>query len=219
MIRILLFIAIVGSLVYLYKKDGGVNSFSDVTRKTKEASDAISKVSSSASEVAKKVALEAKERMPAASDYDPSSSDSERLNMVAPSSYFPHAKIVSLVEEKLSDGTVRVLKTVETTMKEPYVRIVEIYKGSRDEANRVDQVAMVANQLLLQLPQGMTEQKFYEGLVSAGASHVKKVGEDFLATFSAQPENPRALDEFMARVKKAVGTEVVVEPNYVRKMF
>ena len=48
---------------------------------------------------------------------------------------------------------------------------------------------------------------------------MKEISGAFLATFAAQPMDPRALDTFMSRVREVAGADVTVEPNYIRKLF
>ncbi|MGZ3694733.1 MAG: hypothetical protein ACXWQO_11160 [Bdellovibrionota bacterium] len=148
------------------------------------------------------------------------SGDSSALPAIAPKALFPGAKIVSREESAAdSSGKVHVIETMETDMKQKYVRVEETYiDGAVNQANLVQQNAMVANQLLAQKPEAMAEERFLQILGETGASEIKKVGESFLVTFRAEPENPHALESFIAKVKGAVG-ELVVEPNYLRRLF
>jgi hypothetical protein len=140
---------------------------------------------------------------------------------VRPSAYFPGARVLSSVTvEGRHRGEVLVIKTVETEMNEPYVRIEETYREAAGGAGRelVNQAAMVANQILVSRPQGVDEQTFVNVLFSAGAVDVKKRGAGYLATFPAAPEDPRALDSFIERVRESSGVALVIEPNYIRRL-
>ncbi|MGE3263429.1 MAG: hypothetical protein AB7K68_16750 [Bacteriovoracia bacterium] len=142
------------------------------------------------------------------------------LPAIAPRLLFPAARVLSRLESAAdSAGRVRVIKTVETAMRQKFVRVEEVYvEGKAESANLVEQNAMVANQLLAQKPAAMDEERFRRILEGTGASEIKKVGEGFLVTFQAEPENPLALDSFLSRVKSAVAG-LVVEPNYIRRLF
>ncbi|MGZ3686014.1 MAG: hypothetical protein ACXVCI_19320, partial [Bdellovibrionota bacterium] len=120
-----------------------------------------------------------------------------------------------------AQGRQRVIETVETGMKEPYVRVERTFKqdSSGVQHQLGGEVAMVANQLLLEKPDGLDKAAFKQLLKQAGAQDVKEIGEAFLATFAAQPLDPHALDTFMSRVKEVAGADVTVEPNYIRKLF
>lgn len=142
------------------------------------------------------------------------------LPAVTPRLLWPNARVISRVEmEPDAQGRVKVIKTVETRMKQKYVRIEETYVNGRVEsANLVQQNAMVANQILAQKPRAMGEERFVQILGESGAHEIKKIGDNFLVTFTAQPQNPQALDSFLTRVKAAV-SGLVVEPNYIRRLF
>jgi hypothetical protein len=136
--------------------------------------------------------------------------------------FFPKAKVVAQVADPVdAKGRERVIETVETGMREKYVRVERsftrdaqgvLHKASAD-------LAMVANQLLLEKPTGLTTAAFTLLLKQAGAIDVKPIGEAFLATFQAKPEDPRALDAYMSKVREVAGARVTVEPNYIRKLF
>jgi hypothetical protein len=114
---------------------------------------------------------------------------------------------------------VRVIKTVETSRKERYIRVEETYTGGAiNAAGLVRESAMVANQLLTQRPEAMAEESFVRILGETGAAEIKKIGDAFLVTFRAEPENPRALDGYIAKLKAALGS-AVVEPNYIRHLL
>jgi hypothetical protein len=146
--------------------------------------------------------------------------ESEALPPMAPARLFPGAKVISFVESAAdAQGKVHVIKTLETKMKQKFVQVVETYiDGEASEANLVEQHAMVANQILAQKPEAMTEDRFLRVLGETGASDIKKVGESFLVTFQAEPQNPHALDGFLARVRGSADG-LVVEPNYIRRLF
>lgn len=134
--------------------------------------------------------------------------------------FFPEATVVATwagpVDE---DGYHKVVKTLETDLTHPFVRLVETYAVEGELEVLQSQVAMVANQLLLQRPENVSEALFLTALQGAGAIDVKPVGAGYLATFEARPAEPNALDVFRDRVREAVGTETVVEPNYIRKLI
>lgn len=137
-------------------------------------------------------------------------------------SFFPSARVVASVTEPAgADGRQRVIETVETTMRERFVRVERVLSPAADGGSHVtSEVAMVANQLMLQKPSQMADYVFVEMLGRAGALNVKELGEGaFLATFEAQPADPRALDTNVAKVQELAGVEITVEPNYIRKIF
>jgi hypothetical protein len=136
--------------------------------------------------------------------------------------FFPRARVIAEVADPVdAQGRQRVIETVETSMKEPYVRVERTFvkkaKGGRHQVG--GEVAMVSNQLLLEKPDSLDKASFETMLRQAGAKEVTEIGEAFLATFAAEPTDPRALDSFMSRVKEVAGADVMVEPNYLRKLF
>jgi hypothetical protein len=136
--------------------------------------------------------------------------------------FFPKARVVARVlDAEDAHGRQRMLETVETSMKEPYVRVERTFQ--RDARGALHElrngVAMVANQLLLQRPEATGVAEFERRLRRAGAVDVKELGEATLATFPARPQDPRALDAIMARVREVAGAGVTVEPNYLRRLF
>jgi len=136
--------------------------------------------------------------------------------------FFPKAKVIASVSDpERDDGSHRVIENVETAMRNQLVRVERILQPSSDGGSRVvEEVAMVANQLLLQKPYGMAAYIFLDMLSQAGALEVKELeGNAYLATFDAQPGNPRALDSYTARVQELAGVEIAVEPNYLSKIF
>lgn len=135
--------------------------------------------------------------------------------------FFPKANVVAKVADPVDAGRrQRVIETVETGMKEPYVRVERVFERRNGGARQVGgEIAMVANQVLLEKPEALDRATFERLLRSAGANKVEPVGDAFLATFTAQPADPRALDTIMNRVKEVAGAEVTVEPNYLRKVF
>jgi hypothetical protein len=143
----------------------------------------------------------------------------EESNIVAPKRYFPGAKVLSRIEIPSANGEIRVLKTVETNLKEPYVVVEELFQGSTVAANLIDQSAMVANQLLVAQPEGIEVERLFLALRSAGAVEIHKSGDNFLATFAALPDDPRALEQFKERLLASADFELVIEPNYIRKIF
>jgi hypothetical protein len=156
----------------------------------------------------------------AATEAAPTGAAGEALPAVAPAKLFPHARVVAQVEVAGErPGEVRVIKTVETNRKERYIRVEETYTGGAiNAAGLVRESAMVANQLLTQRPEAMAEESFVRILSETGAAEIKKIGDAFLVTFHAEPENPRALDAYIARIKAALGS-AVVEPNYIRHLL
>jgi len=162
------------------------------------------------------------QRMPAVSAPDEKLlatpvTESEESEAIVPT-FIPQSKVLASVSDPPdAEGRQRVIESVETGMREPYVRVVKILVAG--SAQIESEVAMVANQLLLEKPADLTSGVFVELLKSAGAVNVKAVGEAYLATFTARPEDPRALDGFMARVHEVAGADINVEPNYIRKMF
>lgn len=139
---------------------------------------------------------------------------------VLPSGFFPNAEVISSVEiAGDSPDESKIIKVVETKMEQPYVRIVETFVGRGPSKQLVGQAAMVANQVLLGIPNGINEGAFVEILVQAGAEDVRKVGAGLLATFTARPEDPLALDAFIAKVREVSKVDVVIEPNYLRKII
>jgi hypothetical protein len=137
-------------------------------------------------------------------------------------SFFPSSRVVASVTEPAgADGRQRVIETVETSMRERFVRVERVLSPAADGGSHVtSEVAMVANQLMLQKPSQMADYIFVEMLGRAGALNVKELGEGaFLATFEAQPADPRALDSHVAKVQELAGVEITVEPNYIRKIF
>lgn len=134
--------------------------------------------------------------------------------------FFPSSKVVATVTDPIdAQGRQRVLETVETNMKERYVRVVRTFSVAGGVRRLREEVSMVANQLLLEKPEGVDAEAFARQLRAAGALDVKAIGEAFLATFTSQPENPHALDSYVSRVKQVAGATVTVEPNYIRKLF
>jgi hypothetical protein len=127
--------------------------------------------------------------------------------------------ISSMMEYGPEPGQETATRIVETKMKQPYVKIREIYEERNGARVLVDQQAMVANQLMLQRPAGVEESVFFEALRSAGAKELKTVGDAVVATFESRPHDPKALDDYLARVRELVGAEVTVEPNYIRRLI
>lgn len=135
--------------------------------------------------------------------------------------FFPKARVVASVTEPAEHGQSRVIETVETTMRERYVRVERVLSpSSTGGAHVTSEVAMVANQLLLKKPAGMAGYMFLDLLGRAGAVHVKELGDEaYLATFQARPTDPKALDVSLARVQELAGVDITAEPNYIRKIF
>lgn len=136
--------------------------------------------------------------------------------------YFPRAKVVARVSEPAGEeGQRRVIETVETSMRERFVRVERVISPLSDGSQHVtSEVAMVANQLMLHKPAGIASYMFLDLLGQAGAVHVRELGDDtYLATFEAQPSDPRALEANVAKVQELAGVELTVEPNYIRKIF
>jgi hypothetical protein len=136
--------------------------------------------------------------------------------------FFPKAKVIAEVADPVdAQGRQRVIQTVETSMKEPYVRVERTFvkkaTGGRHQVG--GEVAMVSNQLLLEKPDSLDKATFETLLRQAGAKDVTEIGDAFLATFAAEPRDPHALDTFVSRVKEVAGADVTVEPNYLRKLF
>jgi hypothetical protein len=106
-------------------------------------------------------------------------------------------------------------------MHEPYVRVERTFQRTATGKRRQlgGEIAMVANQLLLEKPDSVSKLGFEGMLRKAGAQGVSEIGEAYLATFAADPTDPRALDAFMKRVREVAGADLIVEPNYIRKMF
>jgi|GEM_PF-5213137 len=145
---------------------------------------------------------------------------SEEESQFAPA-FFPESKVVASVRDDRSDGNQRVIENVETSMRDKLVRVERVTEPMSDGSSRVVQeVAMVANQLMLQKPAGMASYMFLDLLSQAGAVEVKELdGDAYLATFNAQPSNPRALETHVAKVQELAGVDISVEPNYIRKLF
>lgn len=139
---------------------------------------------------------------------------------VLPGAYFPQSKVISSIElEGKRKGETRRLKVVETSLKQPFVLIEETYLGQGIDKQLIDQSAMVANQVLLRLPEDLSEKEFSDLLTEAGAVAVQPAGYSVLATFTARPEEPLALEAFIAKVKELSLVEVVIEPNYLRQII
>lgn len=134
--------------------------------------------------------------------------------------YFPKAKIVSSVSEVEEDNE-KIIETLETTSKEPFVRVERVIRKDAISGEKIlaSEVAMVANQILLERPDSLSEEKFQEILSRAGALRVKELGGAFLATFEARPEDPNALHSYIARVRELSEGTINIEPNYIRKAF
>lgn len=181
--------------------------------------------SDSSDQVVSRIAAPAKlppARSEASAEEAPKQTEQEKaiVTPVVPNRYFPGAKEWSRMERRENNGDLRVIKTVETHMKEPFVRVEEVYRGGAvAEKNLTGQAAMVANQLLIALPDGVEEERLLAALRIAGAIDVKRAGEDYLATFPARPEDPAALEEFRERVISSADFELVIEPNYIRKLL
>ena len=143
----------------------------------------------------------------------------EEIPAVLPRLYFPDAKVIARhVSEPDAEGRVRVTKTVEA--REKLVRIDEVYEGgSADPDHLMDQVAMVANEVLAQRPDSMGEAEFLSLLERVGALKVKKTGAAFLVTFTAEPRDPRAVESFRERLSAELPPGAVVEPNYIRRLL
>ncbi len=136
--------------------------------------------------------------------------------------FFPQSIVISSVSDpERDDGSQRVIENVETTMRDKLVRVERLVQPLADGGSRVvEEVAMVANQLMLQKPVGMASYMFLDLLSQAGAVEVKELdGDAFLATFRAQPDNPRALEAHTAKVQELAGVDIAMEPNYIRKIF
>ena len=147
--------------------------------------------------------------------------ESEEKRDLPPRSYFPKAKVVARVREQpQADGRFREWETIETSMKEKYVRVERTFlPDANGKLQTVAEAAMVANQVLLMKPAELEVARFEEILRQAGAIDLKPVGAAFLATFPARPQDPRALETYIARVKELAQVDFPVEPNYLRKMF
>lgn len=143
----------------------------------------------------------------------------ESSNVALPRRYFPEAKVLSRVEIPSANGELRVLKTVETNMAEPYVVVEEVFQGAAKLENLIEQSAMVANQLLVAPVEGVTEERLVGAIQRAGAVDVKKSGDNFLATFPALPDDPRAVETFRQRLIASADFELTIEPNYIRKLY
>lgn len=141
------------------------------------------------------------------------------FNLISPASFFPDAKVISSVwiDGKRPDEKI-LIKTVETDMKYSFVRVEEVYKGSGADRSLIDQAAMIANQVLIQRPDDISDENFLAGLRAAGAIESKPMQSAFLVTFEAKPEDPQALESYVARLRQVLGKEIVIEPNYVRKI-
>jgi hypothetical protein len=135
--------------------------------------------------------------------------------------FFPSVKVVAkVVDPAQADGRFKEFETVETSMKERYVRVERtLIPDGAGKLRLVSEIAMVANQILLMRPEALDAAKFQEVLRQAGAIEVKPVGEAFLATFEARPQDPKALDSYIAKVREVAQTDISIEPNYIRKMF
>lgn len=166
-------------------------------------------------------AEEAREAKPAATVSDGVVEQSAAPSGEVKSDYFPKATVISRAVDPVdAQGRQRVIETVETTMAEPYVRLERTFSREGGGPQRAgSEVAMVANQLLLQKPDSLDKATFQNLLRQAGARQVKQIGDAFLATFAAQPQDPRALDEYVGRVRAVAGAGVMVEPNYIRRLF
>lgn len=133
---------------------------------------------------------------------------------------FAEAPVISSVTEYGPEpGQETVSRVVETSMKLPFVKIREIYEERDGKRILVDQRAMVANQLMLQRPAGVPEEDFFAALRSAGAKEIKPVADAVVVTFESRPHDPKALDDALSRVRAALGVDVVIEPNYIRKLL
>ena len=133
---------------------------------------------------------------------------------------FDGANVVSSVTEPGPvEGQETTTKIVETNLKQPYVTLEEIYDTVDGKKVMIDQRAMVSNQLMLQMPDGVTEEAFFAALRQAGAVELRAIDGAVIATFEARPNEPKALDGYLARVKEILGANVTVEPNYVRKLI
>ncbi|RZA06105.1 MAG: hypothetical protein EOP11_11175 [Proteobacteria bacterium] len=127
--------------------------------------------------------------------------------------------ISSMTEYGPEPGQETAIRIVQTKMKQPYVKIREIYEERNGQRTLVDQQAMVANQLMLQRPAGVGSASFLSALRGAGAVDLKPAGDAVVATFESRPHDPKALDDYMARVREILGTEVTIEYNYIRKLI
>lgn len=137
-------------------------------------------------------------------------------------SFLPQARVIaSVTGPEASDGRRVLVQTVETNMNDRYVRVERVIAPTLSGGTQVlEETAMVANQLLLVKPENMAAYDFLDMLGRAGAERVKELqGGGYLATFSADPSDPMALDTYKARVQELAGVEITVEPNYIRKLF
>lgn len=133
---------------------------------------------------------------------------------------FEGAPVISSVTEAgPAEGQEKTTKIVETNLKQPYVTLEEIYDTVDGKKVLIDQRAMVANQLMLQMPDGVAEEAFFAALRQAGALELKALDGAVIATFESRPNEPKALDGYLSRVKEILGANVTVEPNYVRKLI
>lgn len=133
--------------------------------------------------------------------------------------FFPRAKVISSITlPGKKAGQVLVIKTLETDLKQPFVRVEETYVGEGSSRQMVDQAAMIANQILVKRPNELPEGEFVSILEKAGAIALKKMSSGYLVTFQARPEDPQALDSYMGKVR-ALSPGIFIEPNYVRKIF
>src|SRR5262249_9137388 len=102
--------------------------------------------------------------------------------------FFPTARIVARVTEPAdARGRHRELETVETGMRERYVRVVRTVRIEPGGKRRISgEIAMVADQLMLEKPAFMDGSAFTKLLRKAGAIRIAALNEDaYLATFDA----------------------------------
>ncbi len=137
--------------------------------------------------------------------------------LAARSLYFPHAPEVSRTEISRGDGK-EVRRIVKTNLHEPYVEIRESVQRKNGQEMIVAQEAMVANQVLMPKPtEDLTD--VTTKLYSLGAFRVQEKGASLLVTFRGDPNDPMALEGFLAKVKAAFPDIAAIEPNYIRKLF
>lgn len=129
---------------------------------------------------------------------------------------FPEGQVIAVFcEDDPKNDRYTLIKTMQTSMREPFVRVEEVYSG--DGTHLVEAAAMVANQVMVERPSDLSETEFVKALDAAGATALKKIQTDnFLVSFLMDTKEPKAIEAYLARLNKLLKTPVHSAPNYIR---
>lgn len=129
---------------------------------------------------------------------------------------FPGSVLVAQEESTPdSEGYVTHIELLQTRFKYPNVRIVDRRKRDPNgEIIVIDQVAMVADHVLVQKAESLNDMDFRTVVRQAGADILRQVNEKlYLVSFDGR--DVHALDRVLARLKES-GAALEPEPDFIR---